>query len=146
MPGLTPEGYRVVVYSHFTEDATDFVHSLLIKIMVAIADTWLAEAADKVADVLVMDLRNTRLSHLGKYNLSLLRSTFEHGWVRTTYTLLIGLREIVVDSSPTRMLCHVIIKLMFILWNTFLVNDLCDLPGDDEPVSAVLEVQGYNYY
>lgn len=146
MPGLTPEGYRVVVYSHFTEDATDFVHSLLIKIMTAIADTWLAEAADKVADVLVMDLRNTRLSHLGKYNLSLLRSTFEHGWVRSTYTLLIGLKEIVVDSSPKRMLCHVIIKLMFILWNTLLLNGLCDLPGDDKPVSAVLEEQGYNYY
>lgn len=123
MPGLTPEGYRVVVYSHFTEDATDFVHLLLIKIMTAIADTWLAEAADKVADVLVMDLRNTRLSHLGKYNLSLIRSTFEHGWVRTAYTLFIGLttsKNIVVDSSPKRMLCHVVIKLMFILWNTLL--------------------------
>ncbi|XP_046665223.1 alpha-tocopherol transfer protein-like [Homalodisca vitripennis] len=80
MPGLTAEGHRVVVYSHFTDDSTHFQPQHLAKRLFAIADICLAEGVDRVSDIVILDLQNTRASHLAKYNLAFVKNLFDHGW------------------------------------------------------------------
>lgn len=81
MPGLTAEGHRVVVYSHFTPDPTDFVLQDMARRLLAIADLGLCEGVDRAGDIIIMDLLNTRVAHLAKYSLTMVRNMFQYAWV-----------------------------------------------------------------
>lgn len=80
LPKLTPEGYRILVLSHLTDDASQFDPVLLIKRIFAMADICLAEGVDRTGTILIVDLHNATLGHIGNYQYGLLKDTFGYGW------------------------------------------------------------------
>ncbi|KAG8242344.1 hypothetical protein J6590_067800 [Homalodisca vitripennis] len=80
LPKLTPEGRRVILFSHLTPSAEDFDATVMLKRISMMMDLMLQEGVDYVGIDVVVDSKHVVFSHLARYNLSILRKTFDLGW------------------------------------------------------------------
>uniref|UniRef100_A0A1B6LUA8 CRAL-TRIO domain-containing protein n=1 Tax=Graphocephala atropunctata TaxID=36148 RepID=A0A1B6LUA8_9HEMI len=80
LPKLTPEGRRVILFSHLTPSAEDFDANVMLKRISMMMDLMLQEGVDYVGLDVVVDSKHVVFSHLARYNLNVLRKTFDLGW------------------------------------------------------------------
>lgn len=89
LPKLTPEGRRVMLFSHLTPSADEFDATVMLKRISMMMDIMLQEGVDYVGMEVVVDTKNVVFGHLARYNLSILRRTFDLGWVRNRHLVLV---------------------------------------------------------
>lgn len=81
LPKLTPEGRRVIVFSHLNTSSEDFDANVMLKRISMMMDILLQEGVDYIGLDVIVDSRNVVFGHLARYNLNVLRKTFDLGWV-----------------------------------------------------------------
>nr|XP_018897498.1 PREDICTED: alpha-tocopherol transfer protein-like isoform X1 [Bemisia tabaci]XP_018897499.1 PREDICTED: alpha-tocopherol transfer protein-like isoform X2 [Bemisia tabaci] len=80
VPELNEKGERVFIYAHFTSRVSAFEVIPLGKRLFAMIDIYLKEGIDRTGSIIICDLHNTRLGHLTRYPLKLMKRAFEYGW------------------------------------------------------------------
>lgn len=79
-PKLDRNGNRVVIYGHISDAASDFNVIALGNRLVLMVDVFLREGVDWSSIVLVADMSKTKLGHLTKYPLFLMKKFFDYAW------------------------------------------------------------------
>lgn len=79
-PKLDKNGNRVVIYGHISNSASDFNVIALGNRLVLMVDVFLKEGVDWSSIVLVADMSKTKLGHLTKYPILLMKKFFDFAW------------------------------------------------------------------
>ncbi|XP_054286488.1 alpha-tocopherol transfer protein-like [Macrosteles quadrilineatus] len=80
LPKLTPEGRRVIMFSHLTPSADEFDATVMLKRISMMMDVMLQEGVDYTGMDVLVDTKNVVFGHLARYNASILSRTFKLGW------------------------------------------------------------------
>ncbi|KAI5702822.1 hypothetical protein M8J75_004555 [Diaphorina citri] len=79
-PKLNEHGHRICVYGHISDTASDFNVIALGNRLVAMMDVLLKEGVDWSSIVLILDTSKTKLGHLTKYPIFLMKKFFDYAW------------------------------------------------------------------
>ncbi|XP_075234595.1 uncharacterized protein LOC142332196 isoform X2 [Lycorma delicatula] len=101
LPKLTDKGHRIVTYSHFTNDATQFDPWTLAKRILMMLDINLLEGTKHSGIILLTDLSNSRKGHLAKYPLSMINKMLNTGWIMIHNSLDTLKENISLDILPS---------------------------------------------
>uniref|UniRef100_A0A8D8TH43 Alpha-tocopherol transfer protein-like n=1 Tax=Cacopsylla melanoneura TaxID=428564 RepID=A0A8D8TH43_9HEMI len=73
-------GNRIAIYGHISDKASDFDVITLGNRMVAMVDMFLKEGVDWCSLIILCDLSKTKLGHLTKYPIFLMKKFFDYAW------------------------------------------------------------------
>ncbi|XP_039295200.1 clavesin-2-like [Nilaparvata lugens] len=80
LPTLTPEGNRVVIYTHFNDDVSKFDPLALSRRILMLLDLQLKQGITHQGIIVLMDLHNSRRGHIARYPLAMLNKLLTYGW------------------------------------------------------------------